>query len=700
MTHPSDPTDTAPGTQAAVHERHAPSDYSRWRGLAGRWNSTDDFLSTPSHQTGVHLIEDDEGPLDVYVIGDPLHNPDQPGLPVFFSGAITKRDGSPGPFFSGLTIARAVGVSALAVSDRTITRHRELPLAWYEGCADDRLGPQLARFLGAVHRRCGKRLILTGGSGGGFAALQMERRLSGMATAFCWNPQTDLLRYSERTTRQYLASCFPEIQLPGGTISNHREELRPALESLGLATTCWTSDLPMAQSVLYLQNGQDWHVDAHAMPFASAAGLSLTTPAVYQRDGVAMLLGSWGEGHSVPPREVLEEAIRVLASRPDPQLAADHLSSTFPEVFTVREQSGGDSPGTSAPPAGPKKIFVYGSCVSRDAVTHMMSEHEVSVAAYVARQSLISAAHPADSALVEGARLESRFQRRMLEGDATSRLWAQLSAHAPYVDTVLCDFTDERLGVYLFPDGSVLTRSLELINSGLEPQVADAARLLPFGSDEHFALWLSALELFADRLTALGLKDRTVLLLLPWAHFDTAGQPVPPSFGLAPEQADAIYQRYNDAVVTHFPSQAVLRDIPVRADASHRWGLAPFHYDEATYDLIVEEINHRVAVQAVSPLGPGETRVFVPTLRREGAEILVVESGADAGTRTSYHLYRGRSKVDEIAYGTDSTATFRASLPGSYFCRVYYLDDRVGLRTAASTGRCTVPEPPTGPTSA
>lgn len=701
-------SDAAPGSMARrpEHPAHSPSDYTRWRGLAGTWGSIDAFVSAETHAPGAHLIEDDEGPLDVYVIGDPLHSTNQPGLPVFFSGAITNREASPGPYFSGLTIAREVGVSALAVADRTITQHRDLALAWYEGCADDRTGPQLARFLSEVQRASGKRLVLTGGSGGGFAALQMERRLTGISTAFCWNPQTDLLNYIERTTRRYLSSCHPAVVLPEGDLAEAHDDLRSALAGLGVATDCWTPGLPISQSVLYLQNAGDWHVASHAMPFVSGAGLKRTDSATFAREGVVMMLGNWGEGHSIPPREVLEEAVRTLATTPDPELAADHLLRSFPAILAgpgaTDAQLRLDAPAAQTRPLN---TFVYGSCVARDTID-TMEPGALTLAGYVARQSLISAMHPADPSLVQGAGLASRFQRRMLEGDAGSNLFDLLSEAARNTDLVLCDLTDERLGVYELADSSYLTRSVELIRSGLEADIRAKGRWLAFGTDEHFSLWQAALGAFTQRLDTLGLRERTLFLLVPWASVDTTGSGVAPSFGTSAHDANAQYGRYNSAVMAAFPDQVIsLSEDEVRTDPQHRWGPSPFHYAPSTYATISARLadwankhirpihpsgdnRDNATLNEGPPVESSEERASTePTISQHAPGSVTVESGAAFPTRVAYHLYRGAKKVTTVGYGERYSVNFDDLPSGSYSCRIYRLDPASGDRSAATTRR-------------
>ena len=134
---------------------------------------------------------------------------------------------------------------------------------------------------------------------------------------------------------------------------------------------------------------------------------------------------------------------------------------------------------------GPTGLAVYGSCVARDTVEHLVPG-TVRLLGYVARQSLVSAmSPPLDTDPGHLDALPSAFQRRVLGEDARSALLRTLARDAASLEVLLWDLADERLGVYLLPDGGAITRTAELVASGAEPAMAARARLLTLGSDEH-----------------------------------------------------------------------------------------------------------------------------------------------------------------------------------------------------------------------
>src|SRR5699024_4800585 len=144
-------------------------------------------------------------------------------------------------------------------------------------------------------------------------------------------------------------------------------------------------------------------------------------------------------------------------------------------------------------------LSIYGSCVSRDTVS-FCNTSAIVLRRYIARHSLISAYTSSPELELDLSALSSEFQKRMVLGDRDRTLAAALPLIAEDSDMLLWDLVDERLGVYLFDDGSSITRSLELIKSGAEEQIQTRARFIEFGSDAHFKLWMTALQEFVQTL--------------------------------------------------------------------------------------------------------------------------------------------------------------------------------------------------------
>lgn len=237
-------------------------------------------------------------------------------------------------------------------------------------------------------------------------------------------------------------------------------------------------------------------------------------------------------------------------------------------------------------------MFIYGSCVSRDTFEHVNAQ-SCKIVGYVARQSLISAATPPRTPLINPYDLASPFQRKMIEWDAGSRLFRALSEKAAATDVLVWDLVDERLGIHLFNDGTVVTRTPELLGALKSPPYSAPSRessLVPFGTVDHHRLFASALDTFIRTLSSTGLLHKTVLLAPPWATHTERGNPTPTSFGIKAQEANAMVIPY---LATIEARGIPIVTTPLRtttADEHHRWGLAPFHYSQNVYSNLLASI--------------------------------------------------------------------------------------------------------------
>lgn len=273
-------------------------------------------------------------------------------------------------------------------------------------------------------------------------------------------------------------------------------------------------------------------------------------------------------------------------------------------------------------------ISVWGSCVSRDTLGYMP---ECNVGEYVARQSAIVTLAPARNVEVPLHLLESQFQRRMLVGDTQAD--ASRRIQRSEADYVLLDLVDERSGVWQFRDGTFLTNSVEAYRTGVnEWAPALGARLIEFGTDEHYELWREA---FSNLMPNLRRHAPLLLLDIAWAsalvgqksprgvryragslsrrirrsirdfgraRSDSApitstisrlAKPHPSSTAQRAAHARAAnkrYRRYAKFASTMVTASVALEEDEVRMDPNNQWGLAPYHYRESDYLQIVSSI--------------------------------------------------------------------------------------------------------------
>lgn len=238
------------------------------------------------------------------------------------------------------------------------------------------------------------------------------------------------------------------------------------------------------------------------------------------------------------------------------------------------------------------RVFIYGSCVSRDTFEHL-EPSEFELIQYVARQSAVSA-YTRSVDMVEPPVLRSPFQHRMVAGDYASNLRDLIPEVGPTIDLVLTDLIDERLGVYVLPDGSVITRSLELIESGAEKTLPAGTQHVPFGTSQHVQYWSAGIKTVGQLLRRFMPQAAVVLLDIPWAERSLSGEPTPDSFGVKSSEANQVFPSYiaraaealDARVISIGPGDAV-------SSPHHPWGDAPFHYAEAVYIEIARQLTGR-----------------------------------------------------------------------------------------------------------
>jgi hypothetical protein len=326
------------------------------------------------------------------------------------------------------------------------------------------------------------------------------------------------------------------------------------------------------------------------------------------------------------------------------------------------------------------RVFIHGSCVSRDLLT-LLQDDGFELSFYSPRQSLIPLIGHVHGlgAHLDATKLTSRFQRRALEGTLDADLLQQLEQHAPSTDMVLWDLTDERLGVYEY-GGAYMTRSLELISSGIDDVLTQHARHIPFGGDEHFGLWSRALQRWAESLESRGLADRVVLLAPRWAATTEDRRSIPPSYGVSAERHTELAQRYYDAARAAVPNVRIVgRDAKTYGSYEHHWGPAPFHFAESTNAALASVVRD-LAFDAAYGFPPP-----LPDVIQASDGGFTVSTSKGWGEHVALDVIRGREVVHKFPYQTAREFRFSISEPGTYRFKVYH---RAGdVRLAAYSKR-------------
>ncbi|WP_434965050.1 DUF6270 domain-containing protein [Brevibacterium casei] len=293
------------------------------------------------------------------------------------------------------------------------------------------------------------------------------------------------------------------------------------------------------------------------------------------------------------------------------------------------------------------KIAIFGSCVSRDTCEFL---DDSMVVEYVARQSVTSLLSPRGISDPHAERLESAFQRRMVISDLQGTGADRVIAQAAELDLVLIDLVDERRGYWQFPDGSTMTNSLEVESCGAADSAAgQGARLVEFGSDEHFERWKRGFEVLMEMLSRAQLRDKLVFLDIEWASaIDGSPHPDPgmamrlgrtwrrlrrrvkgsarqyssgngvknawsflihvkpteaEEYADRATQANVAYKRYREFASSRIPMKVTRRSEELRINREHKWGPQPFHYRDSDYETIVKEVRKLLTSNDIKPEG-------------------------------------------------------------------------------------------------
>lgn len=174
----------------------------------------------------------------------------------------------------------------------------------------------------------------------------------------------------------------------------------------------------------------------------------------------------------------------------------------------------------------------------------------------------------------------------MTRGDVLGHLRLEIERHAP--NQIIWDLCDERHGVKAAPNGGVVTHMRDHVREGIHP--GPFGPVIRFGSEEHFSHWKDCLFELLGFLEHVGLGGKIVLNATPWATVDDLGV----DLGAVPKEFNGSASRYIEAAddagihIARVPADSVV------ASTNHKWGRAPFHYVDGTYEAQVEAIASQI----------------------------------------------------------------------------------------------------------
>ena len=235
------------------------------------------------------------------------------------------------PFFSGGNLAISIKRTLISISDDS-THIEGLDLGWYlgnESFLD--FSECVSNIIQILAKRFQKKIVMFGGSGGGFASLMLSSKLPVPATIIAMNPQMDITRYP--TAPNYINLGFQQETSQIGKLIGNIDQWKNFFVQNNLLTEVFSKDLNPRCEYLLLQAWNDTHHLNNHLPniLPEINNFSLST-FFGSRDNLHYLLGPWGDRHSVVWREHLEEILlRVLDSESSAEVIKKMAKKFLPE---------------------------------------------------------------------------------------------------------------------------------------------------------------------------------------------------------------------------------------------------------------------------------------------------------------------------------------------------------------------------------
>lgn len=320
----------------ALSERY-PRDVERYQKYS--WKSIGEFLSAETLDNGLHTIAISGLLLDFFVVS---RRPDAPLLCHLHGNAPPRSEQYLLPAITGWKVTEGLDASILAISDPCLLLDQKLELAWHAGTSSVPLQFVYELVLNKIIKSLSpSRVIFWGGSGGGFASLYLSSRIAG-SIAFVWNPQTSILAYEESYVRQYAKVCFGEA---GEDVSETF-----AGKIVGDISEVCPND---ANRVIWLQNKNDWHTEAHLLPFLKKTGLMDELPESCSRwvnERIYLCLEDFSEGHQPPPKDMIRRILVNIVAKDISELDLDGvISGRLPSEAKQEATASGEVPAAVTP---------------------------------------------------------------------------------------------------------------------------------------------------------------------------------------------------------------------------------------------------------------------------------------------------------------------------------------------------------------
>jgi hypothetical protein len=287
-------------------------DLDRWIKPVFEFSGLSEFINDNLNVDGIYRIKMMDGKyLDLMIANTCLLNHTIDSIGVCMTGAVFPRNGRLAPFFSGLSILQDSNCLVISISDPSLSLSEKLSLGWYLGYKGNTSVPEfIATLLDLLSSKYKTKVVLYGGSGGGFASLLVSSLMHERVNVLVWNPQTSVSQYKFSAVKQYCKEAF-DIELDEECKDL---ELFNILDSLGIQHCLYDIKFGDNVNVLYLQNSTDEHTFLHMVPLLKGNVECIGGISIYSgyEGKINACIGNWGDGHAVPPKSIISKALQAL----------------------------------------------------------------------------------------------------------------------------------------------------------------------------------------------------------------------------------------------------------------------------------------------------------------------------------------------------------------------------------------------------
>ncbi|MBE0444158.1 DUF6270 domain-containing protein [Psychrobacter sp. FME5] len=234
------------------------------------------------------------------------------------------------------------------------------------------------------------------------------------------------------------------------------------------------------------------------------------------------------------------------------------------------------------------KVFIAGSCVTRDAFTPDTKKDFENVN-YYARYSLARLIYPEVPLEISDKLFEqkvsSAFQRKLLKNEFSNNLIESiLDAEFDYL---VIDCVDERFGLIYYNQSSYVTNSDELRKAQLFDY--KSALKTPCDNKEFHHFWRCGLKKIIDEIGV----DKIIINNVYWTNKLNSGDDISTVENVkrCNKMVSNLYQIAKEEGIpennfVNYPSSILI------GDANHRWGPSPFHYIQDVYDYFINYMHN------------------------------------------------------------------------------------------------------------